>query len=110
MNRLLTFVGVVLLIVFVPSSGWGLTVAPSGLCDSHDFTNCGSARGDNGITVIIRRRADGITIEGGTQGVTLGRLPDYVVASRCVELLQAELDCIGSVGAAVEVGPGGVSE
>jgi hypothetical protein len=34
---------------------------------------------------------------------------DFSVASRCVELLQAELDCIRWPGVSADFGPGGVS-
>jgi hypothetical protein len=39
----------------------------------------------------------------------VGEQPDLVVASRCVELLQAELDCIRWPGVSADFGPGGVS-
>jgi hypothetical protein len=35
--------------------------------------------------------------------------PELLVASRCVELLQAELDCIRWPGVSADFGPGGVS-
>jgi hypothetical protein len=39
-----------------------------------------------------------------------GSADEVSVASRCVELLQAELDCIGWVGVSADFGPGGVSQ
>src|SRR5665811_2318659 len=79
------------------------------LCTGATIGSPGSTPSPVRIGMSVAPNASNASCDSQTSKECRAQSADYLVASRCVELLQAELDCIRWPGVSADFGPGGVS-
>ena len=65
MRRLGILLAVVVIDLSLASFSWASTTTPGPMCDRKDITHCGSARGDDGVTIVISAPVAGTFSETG---------------------------------------------